>query len=110
MKLIALMLAGASLLSAGAAAASEQITDLDYLRASRCKGIAQAMGQNDTAGLDAYLKAAGRSRSTFVTERSENEMARGKRDARGVHKAQAEAELSGSCTTYMAGPKDIAAR
>ena len=110
MKLIALMLAGASLVTAGAAAAAEQITDLDYLRASRCKGIAQAVGQTDTAGLDAYLKAASRSRATYITERSENEIARGKREARGDRKARVEAELSGPCAAYMGGPKDVAAR
>ena len=43
-------------LTAGAATAAERVTDLDYMKASRCKGIAEGMGQADTASLDAFLK------------------------------------------------------
>jgi hypothetical protein len=109
MKVIAMVLAGASLVAAGSAAASDKVTDLDYLKASRCKGIATATGA-DTAGLDAYLKAAERGRQAVIVERGETEIDRAKREARGDRKARAEAELAGACSAYTGAGKDMAAR
>lgn len=109
MKVIAMVLAGASLVAAGSAAASDRVTDLDYLKASRCKGIAVATGA-DTAGLDAYLKAAERGRQSVVVERGESELNRAKRESKGDRKERAAAELAGACTAYMGGGKDMAAR
>jgi hypothetical protein len=109
MKVIAMVLAGASLVAAGSAAASDRVTDLDYLKASRCKGIAQATGA-DTASLDAYLKAAERGRQEVIIERGATELDRGKRESKGDRKDRAAAELAGACTAYMGAGKDMAAR
>ena len=108
MKIAAITLAGLSLAVAGSAAAQDRASDLDYLKASRCKGLAQALG-SETANLDAYLKAAGRGRSAFIAERSEAEVMRAKREARGSQRDKAAAELSGPCGAYS-GPKDVAVR
>ena len=81
MKVAAILIAGASLIAAGAAVASPRITDLDYLRASRCKGIAETVGV-DTAGVDALLKGARRSRQPVILDRAKAELARAKREAK----------------------------
>lgn len=109
MKVIAMVLAGASLVAAGSAAASDRVTDLDYLKASRCKGIAMATGA-DTAGLDSYLKAAERGRQPVILERAQDETSRAKRESRGDRKERAMAELAGACTAYTGAGKDMAAR
>jgi hypothetical protein len=108
MKAAAILIAGVSLIAAGTAAASPRMSDLDYLRASRCKGIAEAAGV-DTAGVDALLKGAKMSRQPVINERAAAEMARAKRDLRGAQKDKVSAELSGGCAPYMGGPEDFAA-
>jgi hypothetical protein len=109
MKVLAMVLAGASLVAAGSAAASDRVTDLDYLKASRCKGIAVGTGA-DTASLDAYLKSAERGRPSVIVERAANEMDRAKRETRGDRRERAAAELASACTAYMGPSKDMAAR
>ena len=108
MKTAAIALAAVALLAAGAAAASERVTDLDYLKASRCKGLATGLG-SDTAGFDAFLKEQGRSRSTMVIDRADTELTRGKREAsRGDAKARLSAEVAGPCVAYTGSSKDMA--
>ena len=109
MKTAAIALAAVGLLAAGAASASERVSDLDYMKASRCKGIATALG-SDSAGLDAFLKAQSRSRLSYVIERGDAELARGKRDASKAElKDRTGAELSGPCMAYVGEGKDMAA-
>ncbi len=109
MKTFAMVFAAGILLSAAAAAASERVSDLDYMKAARCKGIAASLG-SDTAALDAFLKEQSRSRVSYVIERGEEEMSRGKRDgARADLKARTGAELSGPCSAYMGQAKTMAA-
>jgi len=103
MKFAAIVLVAASMASAGAASAATAgiKTDLDYLRASRCRGLAAGMGA-DTAGLDSALKAEGRARAPVILSRGQDEMERGKRDARNANKKDSvAAELSGPCTAYV---------
>jgi len=108
MKTAAIALAAAGLLAAGAAAASDRVTDLDYLKASRCKGLATGLG-SDTAGFDAFLKEQSRSRSVMVIDRGDTEMTRGKREAsRGDAKDRLSAELSGPCVAYTGSSKGMA--
>jgi hypothetical protein len=108
MKTAAIALAAAGLLAAGAAAASERVSDLDYMKASRCKGLAASLG-SDTAGFDAFLKAQSRARSPIVVDRGDVEMTRGKREAaRSDAKDRLSAELSGPCLAYVGAPKDMA--
>ncbi|HEY8572642.1 hypothetical protein [Phenylobacterium sp.] len=108
MKTAAILIAGLSLAVAGAAVASPRVSDLDYLRASRCKGIAETAGV-DTAGVDALLKTAKMSRLDVIRQRGEAELARAKREARGSLKEKVTAELSGGCAAYMGGPEEFAA-
>lgn len=109
MKTAAIALAAMGLLAAGAASAADRVSDLDYMKASRCKGLATALGA-DSTGLDAFLKVQGRSRSMIVVDRGESEMTRGKREASKADlKDRLSAELSGPCMVYTGSAKDMAA-
>ena len=105
MKVAAIALAALGLAAAGvgAAAASERVTDMDYIKAGRCRGIAAGM-HSDTAPFDAFLKAEARTRVDLVMRRADDEGAHAKRQASDANlKDQLSAELSGACTAYMAG-------
>lgn len=92
--------ATAAVLIAGSAVAAEHATDVDYLRASRCRGLASGLSA-DTAALDAYLKTEARTRDLFVVQRGAEEQARGKRDAKRSERAAKSAEeLNGPCQAY----------
>ena len=109
MKTAASALAAVALLAAGAASAGERVSDVDYMKAARCKGIATSLG-SDTAGLDAFLKEQGRSRVSYVLDRGQEEMSRGKREAAKTElKDRTGAELSGPCGAYMGPSKTMAA-
>ncbi|WP_372784305.1 hypothetical protein [Phenylobacterium sp.] len=103
MKSAAIVLAVLSLSTAGAAAASDKLNDMDYLKANRCLGLAAAMNV-DTTSLNAMLKTEGRSRSEPILLRGQDELARAKHDAdRASYKERLTAELNGPCMAYLGG-------
>jgi len=88
----------------GAASAAGRLTDVDYLEANRCRGLAQGMGVTDTSGIDALIKTEGRTRMDVIYERGHEEQARGKRDAsRTDGKERFAAELNGACSAFLGG-------
>ena len=108
MKTAAIALVAVGLLTAGAASASDRVSDLDYMKASRCKGLATGLGA-DSAGLDAFLKEQSRSRSQIVVDRGEDELTRGKREAsKADSKDRVSAELTGPCMAYSGSSKGLA--
>jgi hypothetical protein len=108
MKTAAIALVAVGLFAAGAASASDRVSDVDYMKASRCKGLATGLGA-DSAGLDAFLKEQSLSRSSVIVDRGAEEMARGKKDAkRSDSKDRANAELSGPCLAYSGSAKGAA--
>jgi len=110
MKAAAVLLMTFGLACASAATASERVSDLDYLKANRCKGIAVGLASGDTASLDAMIKAQGRSRSDAVQQRADEELSRAKHEAAKADlKERLTAELSGPCLAYMGGGKEMAA-
>jgi hypothetical protein len=110
MKAAAVLVVTLGLVFAGVASASEHVTDLDYLKANRCKGLAVGLGSGDTAGLDALLKAEGRSRPEAVVERGSEEFTKAKREAAKADlKDRVSAELNGPCLAYMGSGKEMAA-
>ncbi len=109
MKAAAIVFATLGLAMASTAVASERFTDLDYLKANRCKGLAASLGTGDTAALDATIKAEGRSRADAILQRAQDELSRGKKDgAKTDLKGRVTAELNGPCLAYMGGSKDTA--
>jgi hypothetical protein len=110
MKIAAITLVALSLAAAGSAVASSGVTDVDYIKASRCKGLATGLGSGDTAALDAFLKTEGRSRNDIIIQKAGEEMSKAKREAsRTDAKDRLSAELNGSCMAYMSGGKDTPA-
>jgi hypothetical protein len=101
MNVAAVALASLSLASAASLAVAAPATDADYLRASRCRGIAVGLGA-DPAAINAYLKTAVAGRSPAVLDRADEEFVRAKREARGDGKERLQAELAGPCAAYAA--------
>ena len=111
MKLAAITVAAAALFAAGSAAASDRITDAEYLKAARCKGLATSVtGVVDANSLGALLKSASLQRSPFVMDRADQEMDKGKRDGRIGDKSKVTAELTGACQAYLGDPANMAKR
>jgi hypothetical protein len=101
---VILLAALAAAAVAGAAAASDHLSDMDYLKANRCRGIAEGLGVGGTASLDTLIKSEGRSRVDTIYTRGQQELARGKRDADKTDlKERLSAELNGSCMAYLGG-------
>lgn len=104
MKAAAILLATLSFAAAGAATASDRLTDLDYLKANRCRGLAGGLGIGDTASLDAMLKTQARSRNDVILQRGEEELTRGKHEAAKADiRERLTAELNGPCMAYLGG-------
>ncbi len=103
---IAFMLCGAA---AGSAFAAKNVTDIDYIKATRCKGLAVGSGLTATKGLDAYLKAASRGRMQVAEDRAQSEFERARRQTKSDEgRAHYAAELAGACSAYMGGPQTTA--
>jgi len=96
-------------LAAAAQAAPQQgfATDVDYLRASRCRGIAEGVGA-DGAAISAYLKQQSLGRASYILDRGQDERDRAKRQAKGYAKPQLEAELASACAAYGAPASAVA--
>jgi hypothetical protein len=109
MKFAALALACAAL-AAGSAAASEKVTDVDFLKANRCKGLATSLtGVVDTAGLESFIKAERGSRAPYVAERADAEFQKARREAKSAdRKDRLTAELTGPCQAYLGAPSNVA--
>lgn len=108
MNIAAISLASLSLASAASAAAAAPATDVDYLRASRCRGIAVGLGA-DPSAITSYLKQAAGGRTPTVLDRADEEFRRAKREARGDGKDRLRAELDGPCAAYATAPAAAAA-
>lgn len=109
MKIAAILLATLTFAGAGVAAASEKFTDVDYLKANRCRGLAEGLGGGDTASLDSLIKAEGRARVEAIYTKGQQELARGKKEASGVDaKERLTAELNGPCMAYIGAGKGSA--
>jgi hypothetical protein len=105
MRLAALALAtfGLGLAVAGSAAAASQATDLDFLKANRCKGLAVGLGA-DPAALTSYIKTQEGARLDVILQRGDEEFTRAKRQTKDANiKDRLAAELAGPCTAYTGG-------
>jgi hypothetical protein len=104
------IIAMAAVFAAGTAAASDKVTDVDFLKANRCKGLATSLtGVVDTSSLDAFIKAERGARAPYVMERAEDEFTRAKKEAKGAdRKERLTAELTGACQAYIGPPSNVA--
>lgn len=96
---------------AGSASATEKVSDVDYMRAARCRGLAAGLpGVVDAQALDAFMKAERRARAPYVLDRATQEQDRARREARSEdRKERLTAELTGACQAYL-GPAAGVAR
>lgn len=98
--------AAATLASAGAAsAASDRVTDSQYLAAARCTGLAEGTGQSPDT-FEAFLKAQAKGRSGNIADRADQARDKARHSARianDTQKATFAQELSGACAAYSAG-------
>lgn len=101
MNVAAVTFASLSLASMASLASAAPATDVDYLKASRCRGIAVGLGA-DPSAITAYLKSAARGRSPAILDRADEQFAQAKRQAHGDGKDRLQAELSGPCAAYAA--------
>lgn len=112
MKIAAIAIAAMGFAVAGSAVAAERISDVEYLKANRCKGLATSLGSPaEAVALDAFVKSARGGRSAFVAERADAEFDRAKREARNQgRKDQLSAELTGACQAYTAAAQPAVAK
>ena len=88
-----------------ATAQTDRLTDVEYLQAARCAGLAssETLGEIDTAGVDALLKAEARGRSGFIVDKAEKarkDVERIADRAQAGRKAGLLAEREQSCQRY----------
>jgi len=98
----------AAVATAATAAAPQRVSDIDYLKASRCAGLAAAgtLGQVDAAALNDFVKGQERIRAGFVNERARTEHDNAKRQAKHADAHdRLNAELTGPCMAYVEGNK-----
>lgn len=105
MKLIAIAFAATGLLAAaGSATAATAVSDVEFLKASRCRGLADSgLTQVDIAAMDAFIRSERAGRAPYVLERSKVEYDKAKREAKSDssdRKARLMAELNGPCQAY----------
>lgn len=96
--------------SAGSASAGDKVTDVDFLKANRCKGLATSInGVVDTAALDSFIKAERGARAPYVMERADVEFQRARKEAKSEdRKARLTTELTGPCQAYLGGATSVA--
>jgi hypothetical protein len=104
------LITGAVLASAvaPASAADQRWTDVQFLRANRCLGLAQSepLGAIEATGLIARIKAETRGRDIAIADRGVSLRADALRAGRTrdeARKAALLAERDGGCKAYLAG-------
>ena len=107
MRIAAIAITAASLFAAASTTAlADTGSDMDFLKASRCRGL-DASGKFspvDSKALNAYVKGAERVRAGYILERARNEEAKAKRESRYKDRHERlQAELNGPCMAYMSG-------
>lgn len=86
------------------------VSNLSYLEAARCRGLAASenLGKLDTTALDAFLRAESPSRDLAVRTSANNKMQAALKEANaaeGDKKAKLIAKRDGDCAAYIAGGK-----
>jgi len=106
-KFITIALAGAALSAAAAPAfAAERWSDAEYLKASRCLGLAESanLGAVDATALAAEVKDQGRGRDPLLRDRSDvqrDDARRAGKTRSDVLRAKLLAERDGVCKAYL---------
>jgi hypothetical protein len=100
----------AATFAAGASSASDKVTDVDYLKANRCKGLATSIdGVVDPAALTSFIKAERGTRASYIVNRGDEEFQRARKEGKSQdRKERLTAELTGSCQAYLGSSTSVA--
>jgi hypothetical protein len=109
-----IIIASVIAISALAGAAQAGVSNLNYLQAARCRGLAasEGLGKLDTANIDAFLKQEGSAREIAVRTSAGNKIAGAQKEgdkAEGAKKDKLLAERSGVCSAFLSGAQTGAA-
>ena len=109
MKFAAIALAAAAL-AAGSATAADRVTDVEFLKANRCKGLATSItGVVDPASLDSFIKAERGSRAMYINERATEEFNKARKEGKSADRRERlTAELTGPCQAFLSGGSSMA--
>ncbi len=96
---------GAAAAASAASAQPGRLTDVAYLEAARCAGLANSgkLGSSDGAALIALLKAQANGREQLVLDQADDAQQRAKRQvnrADDYMKSKLQAELSTDCASF----------
>jgi hypothetical protein len=111
----ALALAAAAVFSATTASAGDRLTDVDYIKANRCKALisSSALGGQDATGIDALIKQQSRGRAPFIMQKGEDAQdsaARAIKSGDEVRKQRLVAERDGAtCQAFLSGGQALTA-
>jgi hypothetical protein len=98
-------LAAALIVAALPADAATSVSDVDYLKAGRCKGLAVGLSLKSGA-LDDFLRTQGRSRSQPGLELTAEQQRRAERASRNADLRQRlTAEFANQCARYIGDPQ-----
>lgn len=81
----------------------ERLSDVAYIAASRCEGLAQG-AKVDTASIKSLLVNQDSGRNTYILEKADQERDNAKHkasNAQGYNLQSVNAELSGACQAYL---------
>jgi len=107
MKSIIIAAAAVSALS-GAAQAASNMTDIQFLQAARCRGLAasEGLGRLDTAAIDQLLRTEGQARELGIRASATNKInaatTQGDK-AQGAKKEKLLAEREQACAAWLQG-------
>ena len=103
-----LIIATVAVASLASAAHAGSTTNLQFLEAARCRGLAgsENLGKLDTASLDAFLRNEAGTRDPAALNSAQNKMKAAAKEADGADgekKAKLLAERNGACAAYLGG-------
>lgn len=105
MRILTIAIAVAAAVSGSSAYAqtSKRISDVDFIRANRCAGIAAALGAANAGDFSNVVRVQGRARTETVAgmaRKAADKAANQARHANGEGRDSLRAELDGACQKY----------
>lgn len=103
--MIAAVMLGAAATASAASAQPGQASDVDYLQASRCAGLAASgkVGTADPGALNAWIRGHAQGRSGYILERGDEMKTDAKRQANRAgdyERTKLSEELGGVCANF----------
>ncbi|MGE5500645.1 MAG: hypothetical protein ACM3W4_01830 [Ignavibacteriales bacterium] len=102
--IIAIAAMAAAAATSAVAQPNNRLSDVEFMQAARCAGIASADSSIDTTSIKALLKAQGSGRVGFIADKADemrSDAARSAKRANGYAKEKLNAELDGACKRYL---------